>query len=374
VLTLSIIPANADLLKSDNTPVKHFGFATGPEVETLTEVNRYYDITRSVLGTGAIIRTGLTWEPSKEDVPGFEKWSSTMLQPALARGLTVLPGIRTRGNLGGYSMPTDAQWAHGLRQIVRMYGPGGVYARGGTYVKNGRTIRVAAHPGFKGLRDYELWNEPNSNGNLNGNMTPAMAARLLRVGSQAMRDEARRLGFNINIIGPAIGGLDLEYLSNLWQADNQLFRHIDTISFHNYMRLPPWDCNPQGASKRRCVKTLLLIRNFMDTHGGAHVHLGTTEGGYSGDTGNCRGPQVLTEQQQADYTEAALRWYREHPGLDLDFWITYHAIDQTVNYSFPCNSGRFDEHYRKGKLGVVRADLSIKPVGVRFRALLDAWR
>ncbi len=375
LLAALLVPgtASAGLLKPDNTPLEQFGFATGPEVRTLAQFNRYYDVTRSVLGSGGIVRTGLGWDPTRQNVPGFEAWSETVLDPARARGITVLPGIKTLDlDRGGYRWPTDSQWTHGLRQIVRMYGPGGVYAKGGTYVQNGRTIRVPAHAGFAGLTDYELWNEPNSStGDLRGTMTPAKMAHLLKIGAAAMRDEAAELGFRINIVGPAVGGMEVDYIAKLWQADYQVFRSIDTLSIHAYSRLDTSACSP---GIKRCIKSLKLIRDYLDSHGGAHVHIANTEGGYAGDKGTCLGPQVLTEAEQSAYSEEALKWLRANPGLDVDFWITYHAIDDIGDYSFGCTSGIYDNTYWKKKLGVVRADLSLKPWGIRLRELTNSWR
>ncbi len=363
--------AAADLLQPANTPLKRFGFATGPEMSTPGEVARVYDVTRQIIGPGGFVRTGLQWDVTRFNVPDFATWSSLKLEPARARGLLVLPRISTHGP-GGYRIPTDAQWTLGLRQIVRMYGPGGVYAKGGTYVRNGRTVRVAAHPGFAGITDYELWNEPDSNGDVGGAMTPAKIARLLKIGSAVMRAEAALLGFRINIIGPGFDGIEVADVRKLWEADNTIFRSIDTLSVHAYSRSSVSTCNP-AKEPVRCINNLVLIRNFLDTHGGAHVHLANSEGGYAGDKGICRGPQVLTEEQQAAYSEEALRWVRARPYLDIDFWAIYHPIDGTRKYGYACDSGRYDNAYYKEKLGVVRADSTMKPLGTRLRSLSSEW-
>lgn len=338
---------------------------------------QFYNQGKNILGAGMVVRTGLGWDPTRQDVPGFASWSDRVLEPALARGVTVLPGIRTLNlDSGGepYRMPTDAQWTHGLRQIVRMYGPNGVYAKGGSYVINGRTVKVAAHPGFRGLTDYELWNEPNPKGNLNGAMTPARITHLLRIGSAAMRDEARKMGFAINIIGPAIGGIDVAYLEQLWKADNNLFNYIDTLSIHAYMRLPPSKCSPDSLSRLRCVKTFVRIRQFMDSHGGSHVRIGTTEGGFSGDRDSCRGPQVLSESEQRTYSVAVLKFIRARPQLKFDFWITFTVVDGNAKYRYACDSTKYDIAYWEQKLGVYRSDLTLKPWGARYRQLVNEWR
>jgi hypothetical protein len=373
-LSLGAVSAQAGLRQPDNMPLMQFGFGTGPELDTLTEYTRHLNVTNQVLGAGGIVRTGLGWDPTKQNVPGFANWSETVLEPALARGITVLPNIKTLALGAGLRMPTDAQWTSGLREIVRMYGPGGVYAKGGTYNFKGRTVRVAPHSSFKGLTDYELWNEPNTQGNLNGTLTSAKMAHLLKIGSAAMRAEAARLGFKINIVGPAIGGANLAYLTQLWQADNNLFSYINTLSFHIYMKVKPSLCDPNGLSKLYCIRTLALIRNFLDTHGGRAVHLAMTEGGFTGSRGTCLGPQVLTEELQSAYNEEAMRWLRANAYIDYDFWITIRPIDGTATYAYPCDSDKYDHNFWAQKHGVLRADMSLKVWGVRYRQLANMWR
>jgi hypothetical protein len=373
-LTLIIAPTAsfAGLRKPAGTPLQQFGFATGPEVQTLTQVHRYYDVVKRVTGTGGIIRTGLTWDPTRHNVPDFRSWTATKLQPALAKGLVILPRISTNGP-GGFRIPTDAQWILGLRQIVRVLGPGGIYAKGGTYTRNGYTVSIPAHPGFAGLTDFELWNEPDSRGSVGGTMTPLRTAQLLKAGAIAMRDEASKLGFQINIIGPGFDGVEVADIDKLWRADNTIFKYIDTLTVHAYSRVSVLSCTPAYAIVR-CIRNFELVRAFLDSHGGAHVHLGTTEGGYAGATGTCNGPQVLSEQLQAQYTEEAFKWLRGRPGLDIDFWITYHAIDGTGKYSYGCDSGIYDLDFWEHRLGVVRADLSMKPMGYRMNSLISSWR
>jgi hypothetical protein len=284
-----------------------------------------------------------------------------------------LPSIKTLNlGSGGYRWPTDTQWSNGLRQIVRMYGPGGTYARGGSYTQNGRRITVAAHPGFAGLTDFELWNEPNSpTGDLNGTMTPSKMARLLRVGSAAMRDEARKMGFEINIVGPAVDGMDLPYIKSLWTADHAVFSYIDTLSIHAYSRLDTYSCIPTG---KRCIRGITLIRDYLNSHGGAGVHIANTEGGYAGSRGTCLGPQVHTEAMQSTLSEQSLLWIRANAHLDVDFWITYHPIDSPGSYSYACTSGTYDNEFWKSRLGVVRQDHSTKPWGLRLQHLNAGWR
>jgi hypothetical protein len=201
-------------------------------------------------------------------------------------------------------------------------------------------------------------------------MTPARIVQLLRIGSAAMREEADRLGFRINIVGPAVDGMDLDYIVKMWEADNRLFEYVDTLSIHAYSRFSTLQCN---VTNKRCIRRTQLIRDFLDSHGGEHVHLASTEGAIAGTQGTCRGPQVHTEEGQSALNEEALEWIRANPGLDFDFWVTYHAIDGTRPYGYPCDAGVYDNAFWKSRLGVVRADLSMKPWGARYRQLAASW-
>ena len=372
LMALAAAPARADLFETQLVPLRQFGFSTIGRTQTAAEYLSFYATTTQILGSGAVVRTGLGWDPTNQNVPGFAEWSDKILEPALARGIVILPGIRTLDlNRGGYRMPTDAQWAEGLRAIVRMYGPNGLYKTGGTYNFRGKMTYVAPHPSFQGLKDFELWNEPNTQGDLGGAMTPLRVTQLLKIGSTVMREEAARLGFKVNVIGPAIGGINLDYLKKLKAADANLFKYIDTLSVHAYTRFAASQCN-QGHD--RCVKTFEDVRRYMDANGGAHVHMATTEGGVAGDRGTCIGPQVRTEEQQRDFMVDNLNWIRARPWLKVDFWITPKPVDTPGKYSYPCDSKRLDIPYWESKLGVLRPDMSLKPWAIKYRELVGFWK
>lgn len=368
-------PASAgDLFQAAAVPVNRFGIATGGRTSGLAESQQFMDLALQVLGANSIIRTGLVWDPTRSPSPNFNNWSSDVLETALTRGMTVLPVITSNYNGGSYRMPTDAQWELGLRWIVRMYGPNGIYKNGGTYPFLGKNVTVAPHPDFQGLYDYELWNEPNAQGNLAGAMTPQRVVQLVRIGSAAMRDEAAKQGFDINIIGPAIGGISVDYLNGLWQIDNNYFSYINTQPFHAYIRFAPTDCDPSKPSKLRCIKTFDVVRSYLDSHGGAQVHLGTTEAGTAGDKGLCLGPQVRSEQDQATISTQNILWLRGRPYLKFDFWITTFLVDSNLQYGYACTAKTYDIPYWESKLGLYRADLSMKPWAMQYRDLVNGWR
>jgi hypothetical protein len=366
---LLIVPVNAGLRQPDGTPLHRFGFASGPEISTAAEWIKQAENLKRVVPYGGITRTGLSWYPNRTTTPDFITWGNEVLMPHVSRGLTVLPGIKTLGG-NPYLYPTDAQWTEGLRWIVRMYAPNGIWQKGGYYMVNGNRRNITAHPTFTGLTDFELWNEPNSKGNLGGKMTPAMIVHLLKIGSAAMREEAAKLGTTINIVGPAIGEINLDYLKAMHTADKNLFSYIDTVTFHDYMRENPDTCK---AGSTRCVKTYALIRQFLDANGGAHVHIGTTEGGFAGSLDACRPPNVLTEALQSSYSEKVINWLRANPQLDFDFRVTYKLQDGSVKFVGTCGK-TWDPDYWISKLGVIRSDNTLKAWGSRLNQLNILWK
>jgi hypothetical protein len=364
--------AEAGVFMPPGTPLKNFGFAPGGRANTRAEYEQYLNITRTMFGAGGSLRTGLGWDSTNQNVPGFEQWSYEVLQPAIDRGLIVIPSVRTINlGTGELRIPSDAQWAHGVREVVRMYGPNGVYQKGGSYVINGRTIRVAPHLGFKGLTDFEIWNEPESKGDASGTMTPAKMANLLKIAANVMRDQAKKQGFAINIMGPGTSGFDLAYLKLLKSADPAVFSYLNTLSVHAYTRNGVNQCK---AGDLRCVKTLDIIRTYLNTNGGLHLHLAVTEAGVAGDKGTCLGPQVRTEEQQRQYSEDNFNWMRARPYLKMDLWITTFPFDRPAKYSYACDSNLFDPGYWVSKLGVLRPDGTMKPWGTRWKQLVTLWR
>jgi hypothetical protein len=69
-----------------------------------------------------------------------------------------------------------------------------------------------------------------------------------------------------------------------------------------------------------------------------------------------------------------MMWLRANAHIDFDFWITIRPIDGTPQYAHACDSGKYDPKFWQQKHGVVRADLTFKVWGARYRRLVDAWR
>lgn len=372
IFMVSEAAVSAGVIMPSGTPLQNFGFAAGGRANTKAEYEKYFNITRTIFGTGGLFRTGLGWDPTRQTVPGFDQWAYEILQPATDRGVTVVPSVRTI-NLGSGELriPTDAQWAHGLREVVRVLGPNGVYQKGGTYVINGRTVRVAPHPNFKGITDFEIWNEPESKGDAHGQMTAAKMAKLLKIAASVMRDQASKQGFTVNIMGPGISGFHTDYLRQMKSADPAVFSYMTALTIHAYTRNGASQCK---AGELRCVKSLDMVRTYLNTNGGAHLHLGVTEAGVAGDRGTCLGPQVRTEEQQRDFSTDNFNWMRARPYLKMDFWITTFPYDRVAKYKYACSSQQYDPQYWESKLGVVRADGSMKPWGVKWKQLAAQWR
>jgi hypothetical protein len=286
---------NAQAAGTASEPLHEFGYAHGTVSDlSLTDMRHYLDAIARVTGPGGIVRAPLHWDPLQASGPSWIRYD-TFLDEMRARHLVFLPEIHISHD-GHYLLPTQAPgtwaaWQAGIRAIAQHYGPGGIYAD--------------SHPGFPGITRYEIWNEPNTpTGNATPNhdgsvdMDPRIAAQIMQTGAEALRQQATADGWTPEVVGPAIGAIDLAYLGRLKAADPALLSYVDTLSVHVYMRLDPDTC-PIGEV--RCIRTLTPLRTWLDSNGGGNVKIAITEGGYSGSNDGTRPANVVTEALQATW-------------------------------------------------------------------------
>jgi hypothetical protein len=253
---------NARAAGAGSQPLQQFGYAHGTVSDLgLTDMRHYLDAIAKVTGPGGIVRAPLHWDPFQSSGPSWTKYDA-FLNEVRARDLVWLPEVHISHD-GHYVMPTQApggwaDWQADIRAAVARYGPGGAYADG--------------HPGFGGITRWEIWNEPNTpTGNATPNhdgsvdMNPDTAAEILRTGSQAVRGQAAADGWTPEIAGPAIGAIDIAYITRLKAADPAFFSYLDTLTVHVYMSKDPNTC-PIGEV--RCIRTLGSLRSWMNANGG----------------------------------------------------------------------------------------------------------
>jgi chitodextrinase len=353
---------NAQAAGTTAAPLHTFGYAHGTVSDlALTDMRHYLDAIAKITGPGGVVRAPIHWDPYQSSGPNWKRYD-LFLDELRARDLVFVPEIHTSHD-GHYVIPGQApggwaDWQADIRAIVAHYGPGGIYAD--------------AHPGFDGMTRYEIWNEPNTpTGNATVNhdgsvdMDPQLSAEILRTGSEAVRQQAAVEGFTPEVIGPALGSIDLAYLNRMLGADPHLLSYVDTVSVHVYMRLDPNTC-PIGEV--RCIRTLLSLRSLIDANGGSAAGIAITEGGYSGSNDATRPNNVVTEALQASWGKGAIDWMRARPELKVNLYTPYNPLDKGVSYSGD------DYSYWHDHLGAVRAsDLAFKPWGLTYHNLVAQY-
>ena len=177
-----------------------------------------------------------------------------------------------------------------------------------------------------------MWNEPNTpTGNANPTcpscvMAPATAVTILRTGSARCAPRQREAGLTATWSAASSARSTCPTSSAEKKADPNLFSYMNTFSVHVYMHDDPDTCS---TTDPRCIRTLGALRNFMNANGGASVHIGISEGGYSGSNDANRPTyKVVSLAQQASMGKAAIDWIRANPQLMVDFFTPYNPIDK----------------------------------------------
>ena len=323
--------------------------------------------TANLVGSGGYIRAPLHWDPTQHPVPDFTRFDAFLTQ-AWSRGLMWLPNLVT--NVG--STPRTPQsmagglaaWQAGVSAIVAHYGPGGAYAQ--------------AHPGFPGITAYEIWNEPNTaTGNANPGcstcqMNPATIDQILQTGSSAIRQQAAQMGFTPEVMGPALGAIDIDYLNSMYAADPSFLSYLDTLSVHLYMNSNPATCTTTvWPTASHCVLTLTTLRAWINGHtpsGSTAPAIAITEGGYSGSGDSCRPANVMSYTDQQNFLTTAFDWIRAHQELGVTLISPFQVIDnQTQTYT--CGTGYAPPYYIES-LGAATPTGVLRPGGTAYQALV----
>jgi hypothetical protein len=353
--------------QSPQAPPTRFGYSYGPGADApLDQQQANLAAIRSVLGANGFLRSPVHWNALARSEPIWSKYDE-YLDRVRAHGLRWIPVIFE--STGDHSFVTPqatpfglAGWSAAVRDMVARYGPGGSYA--------------AAHPGFPGITTFEVWNEPNtSTGNADPacpscTMRPAVADAIMQTASAAIRSQAAAMHFRPEVIGFGIGSVDLAYLPRLVAADPHVMSAMDALSIHLYMRQAPATC-PTGAGRLAvyCVRSLGPLRQWLDSvsPAGHAPAIAITEGGYAGSNAACRPPNVVSEADQAAWGAQAVAWIQAHPWLRVSLYSPFQPLD--AGPAAPDCSTRWNPAFFKQSLGAVRADGTLKPWGLDYRAI-----
>ena len=364
LLVLLVLPQTA--AGDDNGPQIGLGYADGlvsdrPE----GDANRYLDAIASVVGPGGIVRAPAHWDPSVSGPP-FGKYDAFVAR-LTERGMLWMPEIHLSHH-GHYVLPGDSPggydaWQAGIRAFVNRYQPGGAYAQD--------------HPGFPGITMYEIWNEPNTiTGNTTpehrpGDIDPATIDAVVEAGATAVRQAASDdVGpdFQPAIAGFAIGTIDVPYIQRLIAASSSVWSQLDMLTVHVYQSQPASSCDPANP---HCIRGLVALRALLDQNDATrHLQLGITEGGYSGSDDSVHPPNVVSEQDQADWGLESIQWILANPQLRVGLYTPFQALD-LGNRGYLGNGHTYDYPYWYEHLGAVKANGAMKPWGRVYRDFIE---
>lgn len=341
--------------------LSQFGYSNGTVSDmAASDMATQLNAIASITGKGGIVRAPLHWDPYQAAGPSWTKYDNFVTQ-VTQRGLTWLPEIHESHN-GHYTLPGTSpggytDWQQAITQIVQHYGPGGTYQ--------------AAHPGFAGITRFEVWNEPNTpTGNANPScstceMAPATYDTILKDGSAALRAQAARQGFSVDVVGGVIGSIDLPYIQSLYRANTAFFSYMNTLAFHLYMTLDPASC---GVNNPHCELMIPQLRSWMNANGGSAVHLGISEGGYSGSNDSNRPTsKVVSMAQQSAWGAQVVTYFENNPQLGIQFYCPFNPVDDGTRYT---GANVYD--YWVDHLGAAYGNGTLKPWGVTYRNLIAA--
>ena len=209
---------------------------------------------------------------------------------------------------------------------------------------------------FPDVRDWQVWNEPNSEDFLVG-ADPQTYAGLLGAAFHA----AHRVRGDVRIVFGGTAYQDVGWIEQVYAAGAH--GHFDVMSTHAYQAVgdePPELEAEDGDDGQYRLRGVEAVRDLMVANGDGRVPVWFTEFGWSAfdspeDAESSE--RGVTEQQQADFAVRALRLLAEdYPYVERAYW--YNARDRA--------SG--DE--RLDSYGLLRRDLTPKPVAEALRDYL----
>jgi hypothetical protein len=219
---------------------------------------------------------------------------------------------------------------------------------------------AAARYAPRGVRVWEIWNEPNTSQFWSPQPSPAAYARLLQATSSAIRATAPGvtiLSGGLAAVATTTDGADISptaFLSSVYQAGAA--SAFDGVAAHpySYPYLPtdaaggPWN----GFSQ------LLQLRQIMVANGDSSKSIWLTE--YGAPTGTS--PQAVSQIRQATMVEAAFQQARKWPWVAVLLWYA------------PRDNG-IDATSADDNFGLVSYDFVPKPslAAFRFAALGRPW-
>ncbi len=357
---------------------------------------------------GQAIRTDLSWNANATTF-NQAAWDKFMTK-CFNRGLKAIPTIHPKNpTANDYALPNDivVNGTNVIDAFQARYGPGG------TFLTLYETERAKAVPGAiqgvtvlkagvaQPITDYEIWNEPQTG---TGNCTPTGSSletnltaftkfvQFFKAAAASIKAHPTFNPSTCRVLGPALGGVDIDYANKMYSLDNDCFLDVDIITAHCYANIDPDTAPPPlrtglpttigGAYKYteaeikrpRIWETLIL---WCDSHPKtAHLKVGMTEGGYSGSNETPVPPNVVTEALQSSRSG---RWVDILQGATpnttllasyanrFKVFIPYNVVDYGVE-NYTGDGSQYQYTYWYENLGLVRGTLALKPWGTTYKS------
>ncbi len=317
-----------------------FGFAAGGNLHNLPPLTlrRYLDMARA--SHAGWIRIDLNWDVIQHRGPKRYDWTrfGKLISAIRARGMSVLAGIlytppwaRTRGTAANYPPRDLAAYGRFVQSAVRRYSK-------------------------KGVRAYEIWNEPNTATFWGSSPDPGRYTRMLKLAYRAIKRTDPRATVVSAGLAPygKVGQHDGEHINPLDFLE-AMYAHgagkwLDAVGWHPY-NYPFGLGFAESSAWSQMSETNPSARTIMATHGDEAKQLWATEFGFP--TGSTS--RDVSEATQAQLTTDAYTILKSRPWTGPAFFYSFH--DSGTN--------KLDVEHN---FGVVRHDFSPKPSYLAYQA------
>ena len=262
---------------------------------------------------------------------GACNWSyvDSLVAGPLSSGIKVLPNINQSApfvNTDVFKPPTNdiPAWEDFIEAAVQRYGPGG----------------AAGFP--TAITDWQIWNEPGSNGDFNPKPNVKNYAKILKAAGTTIYKTDKKANVLVGGLFPDTGPKGIpadKYIKDLYK-EKKIDKSFDTISIHPYSPDP----------KKGVVKQIESARKAMDKAGDKKANIAVTELGYASGCPTCKKnnqPPVVVKDEKAQskaLTDSFKSLKKKSSKLNLSSIIWFTWRDGAGPCDFCFTSGLVDEN------------------------------
>lgn len=216
-----------------------------------------------------------------------------------------------------------------------------------------RAARFAANKWAGKVAGWEVWNEPNSNDFMTG-ASPTAYAELIKAAYPAFKAGDP----NATVVSGGTMYVDTDWIAKMYAAGAQ--GSFDAIAVHPYMGVADLAPETPDDGTQWTLAHVASLHALMVKHGDGAKGIWLTEMGWSTHATAAGAPnwqRGVTPEVQADYTVRAI----DFVAAKLP-WVT--------NMYFYTERDQVNSHIQDNNYGILRRDLSPKPVYTALKARL----